>query len=48
MVLLQSPCEGELEEVMRFNKVWWDNFKLRVNRARFAKGDKKEVEPAVQ
>jgi hypothetical protein len=24
MVLLQSPCEGELEEVMRFNKVWWD------------------------
>ncbi|KAK2406699.1 zinc finger CCCH domain-containing protein [Trifolium repens] len=25
MVLLQSPCEGELEEVMRFNKVWWDH-----------------------
>jgi RNA recognition motif-containing protein len=33
---------------LKLEDVWWDNFKLRVNRARFAKGDKKEVEPAVQ
>jgi RNA recognition motif-containing protein len=25
MVLLQSPCERELEEVMKLNKVWWDH-----------------------
>ncbi|WJX96459.1 hypothetical protein P8452_77662 [Trifolium repens] len=24
MVLLQSPCEGELEEVLRCNKLWWE------------------------
>jgi hypothetical protein len=24
LVLLQSPCDGELKEVMKFNKVWWD------------------------
>jgi hypothetical protein len=24
MVLLQCPCEGELEEVMKFNSGWWD------------------------
>jgi hypothetical protein len=24
MVLLQSPCEGELAEVMRCNEAWWD------------------------
>jgi hypothetical protein len=23
-VLLQSPCEGELNEVMKINKTWWD------------------------
>jgi RNA recognition motif-containing protein len=24
LVLLQSPCEGELEEVLKCNKGWWD------------------------
>jgi hypothetical protein len=24
LVLLQSPCDSELKEVMKFNKVWWD------------------------
>ncbi|MCH97216.1 endonuclease/exonuclease/phosphatase family protein, partial [Trifolium medium] len=30
MVLLQSPCEGELSEVMRCNKTWWDHCFLKV------------------
>jgi hypothetical protein len=25
MVLFQSPCEGELEEVMKCSKLWWEN-----------------------
>ncbi|GAU50749.1 hypothetical protein TSUD_191130 [Trifolium subterraneum] len=30
MVLLQCPCEGELMEVMKCNKSWWDHFFLKV------------------
>jgi hypothetical protein len=30
MVLLQSSCEGELKEVMKFNKAWWDQCFLKI------------------
>jgi hypothetical protein len=30
MVLLQSPCEGELQEVMKINKLWWDQCFLKI------------------
>jgi RNA recognition motif-containing protein len=48
-VKFKEVKEFEVELLSKkLEDVWWDNFKLRVNRARFAKGDKKEVEPAVQ
>jgi hypothetical protein len=30
MVLLQGACEGELEEVMKINKQWWDQCFLKI------------------